>query len=249
MKYYGDSSNESKKSTYITDVFVVENKDKNKRYVVSYANGDQDSNVKYISENAEKLNERLCVQAKEVIMDRAKLVQKKKQGVISRLGVGISCFVAGPVLAVNTIASYSNSADSIMTLCAAGAIAIGGVILTVKGYQMKKKYDEIIQEIDNVNFRLSNSEEAQRYLKTSPNAYLSLDGKNEEEKINRAGMLFDAMYQEKDPFSLLSLETGEGVTNEEMNRLLTRRAREKTLGLVYQGGYSYQDVVKGRGNK
>lgn len=251
MKYYGDSSNENKKSAYITGVKIVKDYE-GKKYIVSYANGDKDSNVRYIDENTKKINDRLCFQAQEGFIERAQLVQKDKYGTISRIGSGIGLLVSSSAIVAKTISSYgfpSSSTESILMLCAAGTIAVGGIILTVKGYKKHKEYSGLIKEINNTEFRLSNSEVVQEYLQTSPNAYLSLDGSNEEEKINRAGKLFDAMYQNKDPFSLLSLETGEGVTNEEMNRLLTRRAREANLGLSYQGGYSYQDVVKGRGNK
>ena len=71
-----------------------------------------------------------------------------------------------------------------------------------------------------------------------------MDGDSEDEKIARAGEIFDMFLENHDPFSLLSLETGTGLTNEEVSRLVLREKREKNLGLTYTGGYSFEDVAK-----
>ena len=123
----------------------------------------------------------------------------------------------------------------------AGAIVLGGVILGIKNY---KHYQSILTEMDEIGSRLENTEVARQYLQTSPNSYRALDGDSEDEKIARAGEIFDMFLENHDPFSLLSLETGTGLTNEEVSRLVLREKREKNLGLTYMGGYSFEDVAK-----
>ena len=123
----------------------------------------------------------------------------------------------------------------------AGAIVLGGVILGIKNY---KHYQSILTEMDEIGSRLENTEVARQYLQTSPNSYRALDGDSEDEKIARAGEIFDMFLENHDPFSLLSLETGTGLTNEEVSRLVLREKREKNLGLTYMGGYSFDDVAK-----
>lgn len=252
MKYYLDLNNEEEKNTYITDVEVVELSDGTRRgskecYSVTYANGETEDNVAYTDANAKIIGDKLLTQVQNGIDSKAKLVKKRMIGTISKMSSGVACIVGSSVVLSATAQLHSPDSTQFMVgTCVAGALALGGIILSAKGFKNKREYDSIIEEIDANQFRLEYADEAKKYLQTSPNAYLALNGKDEDAKLERAGAIFNAMAYGADPFSFLALEAENGVTDREIRRLLVRSDREKTLGLTYADGYSYQDFSKKR---
>ena len=236
MKYYFDSKREDVKNLYITEVTINESED-NKTYTITYANGEVEDNVEYTDSNAEKIDKRLNKQFSKGNENSYKLSKKQKLGSIGSITAGVVLGSAS-IYAMTTTAVTDNPS---VIVGIAGAIVLGGVILGIKNY---KHYQSILTEMDEIGSRLENTEVSRQYLQTSPNSYRALDGDSEDEKIARAGEIFDMFLENHDPFSLLSLETGTGLTNEEVSRLVLREKREKNLGLTYMGGYSFEDVAK-----
>lgn len=236
MKYYFDSKREDVKNLYITDVTINESED-NKTYTITYANGEVEDNVEYTDSNAEKIDKRLNKQFSKGKENSYKLSKKQKLGSIGSITAGVALGAAS-IYAMTTTAVTDNPS---VIVGVAGAIALGGIILGIKNY---KHYQSILTEIDEIDSRLENAEVASQYLQTSPNSYRALDGDSEDEKIARAGEIFDMFLENHDPFSLLSLETGTGLTNKEVSRLVLRGKREKNLGFTYMDGYSFDDVAK-----
>lgn len=252
MKCYLDKNDEAR-DTFITDVCVREEENGRRKhdvYSVTYANGDVENNVIYNDENAKIIEDKLLEQATVGIDSKYKLSSDKKKGMISRIGAAAVCAASGGGILGTVLQTYStDSAPFMVGACVAGALAIGGVILTSKGMKKKREYDAILQEINANEFRLEHKNEALAYLQSSPNAYLAFDGENEDAKVERADKIYNAMVSGYDPFSFLAVEAEEGITDEEIEGLLKRSNREQELGLAYEGGYPYQEDAKRRGNR
>ena len=249
MKCYLDEKDFRGRELYITDVIKDkpsgDDKQNDSTFTVRYANGDFDRKVLNTKGNREILNNILTQQAKNGVLARAKLVKRKVKDTAAYLGSS-ACFCLGGGCGVGGAIS-THGVDSVpfyIGVVTAGVLGIGAIMLTAKGMKKIKAVNGMIEEIDENKARIDNTKTARECLTTSSNAYLALEGQSEEEKINRAGKLFDYIDAGGDPFSFLAAELGEGVTTEEMGHLVARRAREKKIGLAFGQGYSYQAVSK-----
>lgn len=237
MEYIFNPKNEEIKNVYITGVTVNELDNGNKTYAITYANGEVEDNVEYTEENALKIEERLNKQANRGIENYYKLVRKQKIGTIGRIGAGTILSVASAYV-MNATAITDNS---MIVAGVAGTVLLGGILLGSKRY---KDSQVTLNDISAINERLEKTEVASQYLQTSPNSYLALTGDTPEEKVMRAGKIFDMLNNNVDPFSLCSRETGEGLTDSEVIKLFERSEREKKLGFTYTNGYPYSEVAK-----
>ncbi len=217
------------KETFMTDVSVLETK-KGKRYQVSYANGDVESNVQYTKENEMAINKRLEEQADAAISNKYILVKRKKLGFIGSIA-------AGALSSATAIASSFYIPEEMQVpviAIGAGLLAIGGII----GCASKKHIQPYIDEVSDLELRAEKQKDVKEYLVSSPNSYLALDGQTVEEKLVRAGHIADMIAGGHNPLSLVSSETGEGLSSKEVKQLIKRDLREQQLGLTYTDGYS-----------
>lgn len=240
MKYYLDSKDESVQGVYITDVDVNSSTKNKKTYRITYANGEVEDNVLYTESNDERIEERLKEQVRSGEEVSYKLTRQKVVGTIGRILTG-TLLSAGTYSALNA-ANFDATIDNPAILVgASGVVFLGGILLGVKNYlQTQSTLNELQDNVD----RLDQTEEAKKYLESSPNAYRALNGDVTDDKISRTGQIFDMLQEGRDPFSFLALETGEGLTNEEVSNLIKRSQREEELGLAYTDGYSYSAVSK-----
>lgn len=237
MEYIFNPKNEEIKNVYITGVTVNELDNGNKTYAITYANGEVEDNVEYTEENALKIEERLTKQANRGIVNYYKLVRKQKIGTIGRIGAGTILSVASAYV----MSATAVTDNSMIVAGVAGTVLLGGILLGSKRY---KDSQVTLNDISTINERLEKTEVASQYLQTSPNSYLALTGDTPEEKVMRAGKIFDMLNNNVDPFSLCSRETGEGLTDSEVIKLFERSEREKKLGFTYTNGYPYSEVAK-----
>ena len=217
------------KETFMTGVSVL-NTDDGKRYQVSYANGDVESNVEYSIRNEIAINKRLEEQADATISSKEVLVRRQKQGFIGSI-------VAGTLGGVASLASsfyVPEEIQPVVLAIGAGLLCVGGIL----GYAYKRHMQPYIDEVSDLELRADKQDDVKKYLISSPNAYLALDGQSDDEKIARAGQIADMIAAGKDPLSLISLETGEGLSDTEVKQLIKRDVREQQLGLTYTDGYS-----------
>lgn len=237
MEYIFNPKNEEIKNVYITGVTVNELDNGNKTYAITYANGEVEDNVEYTEENALKIEERLTKQANRGIVNYYKLVRKQKIGTIGRIGAGTILSAASAYV----MSATAVTDNSMIVAGVAGTVLLGGILLGSKRY---KDSQVTLNDISTINERLEKTEVASQYLQTSPNSYLALTGDTPEEKVMRAGKIFDMLNNNVDPFSLCSRETGEGLTDSEVIKLFERSEREKKLGFTYTNGYPYSEVAK-----
>lgn len=217
------------KETFMTGVSVL-NTDGGKRYQVSYANGDVESNVEYSIGNETAINKRLEEQADATISSKEVLVRRQKQGFIGSILCGVTSS------AVTMVSSYyaPEGIQPVVLGIGAGLLCVGGIL----GYVYKRYMQSYIDEVSDLELRADKQDDVKKYLISSPNAYLALDGQSDDEKIARAGQIADMIAAGKDPLSLISLETGEGLSDTEVKQLIKRDVREQQLGLTYTDGYS-----------
>ena len=217
------------KETFMTGVSVL-NTDGGKRYQVSYANGDVESNVEYSIGNETAINKRLEEQADATISSKEVLVRRQKQGFIGSILCGVTSS------AVTMVSSYyaPEGIQPVVLGTGAGLLCVGGIL----GYVYKRYMQSYIDEVSDLELRADKQDDVKKYLISSPNAYLALDGQSDDEKIARAGQIADMIAAGKNPLSLISLETGEGLSDTEVKQLIKRDVREQQLGLTYTDGYS-----------
>ncbi len=217
------------KETFMTGVSVL-NTDGGKRYQVSYANGDVESNVEYSIGNETAINKRLEEQADATISSKEVLVRRQKQGFIGSILCGVTSS------AVTMVSSYyaPEGIQPVVLGIGAGLLCVGGIL----GYVYKRYMQSYIDEVSDLELRADKQDDVKKYLISSPNAYLALDGQSDDEKIARAGQIADMIAAGKNPLSLISLETGEGLSDTEVKQLIKRDVREQQLGLTYTDGYS-----------
>lgn len=222
------------KETFMTGVSVLDTDD-GKRYQVSYVNGDVESNVEYTRENETAINNRLEEQADAAISNKCVLVKKQKVGFIGSILAGVATATASVVSSFYIF----DEVQPVALAIGAGLLCVGGVL----GYACKKRMQPYIDEVSDLELRADKQDDVKKYLISSPNAYLALDGQSDDEKIARAGQIADMIATGKDPLSLISLETGEGLSDTEVKQLIKRDVREQQLGLTYTDGYSIGQVA------
>ena len=120
------------KETFMTGVSVL-NTDGGKRYQVSYANGDVESNVEYSIGNETAINKRLEEQADATISSKEVLVRRQKQGFIGSILCGVTSS------AVTMVSSYY-APEGIQPV----VLAVSGGVFLIGGYDFIAETNDCI---------------------------------------------------------------------------------------------------------
>lgn len=215
---------------YITSVKVYEvgvgEGESENRISICYADGERDADIVCSPDNVQKIEEQLYRQVVRGGANDVKLVKRHVRGVIKSFSIGVGSSIASAALLNCSVPT----ADPIVIGGVSGTLAlVGGVVAALNW----KNYRGLLDENDSYKIRLKQAPMALDYFQWSPNAWRALDGKNEKAKITRYNNLLELSNNGFNPCSLFAEETGIGLTNLEISRLVQRARREELLGLEF----------------
>lgn len=212
-------------SVEIYEAEVGEGKSEN-RISIGYANGETDADIVCSPNNVQRIEERLYHQVVRGGANDVKLVKRHVSGVIKSFSIGVGSSIASAAL----LNCSATTANPIVIGGVSGTLAlVGGVVAALNW----KHYRGLLDEKDSYKIRLKQAPMALDYFQGSPNAWRALDGKDNKEKIERYNNLLELSNNGFNPCSLFAGETGIGLTNLEISRLVQRARREERLGLEF----------------
>lgn len=216
MKYYG-TSKEGKKD-YILSVVEIEDRQGERTYEVTFADGRKFENLQASDENIKKIMKKQEEQATEGIENLSTF--KKRKTLAGVLG-GLSTFftTASFVCAADAICDKLAEVDEpLINIVGVGTIFLANLV--VGGYFFSKNH-QIVGELERVNFRNKNREKLDKF-RDYPNATAGLSKKKAE--------ILASTEANDDPFNIIDIED---FSTEDLERIVENIGTEQSFAFDY----------------
>ncbi len=191
MKDY--SLNKKEQKAYITDIKLVEDREGNESYEVTFADGRVFRNIEVDEENLAKIESKMQLQAKSGLNNMVHFIKERNVALVNTVVSG-ALSVAGVTI---TAANFQAGAPSLVVPITMGTV---GVLALIPSAAKLVKNNKKLQELSKIKY-LNHHKKTLESYKEYPNALVGLDKRTENyfREIEEPFLMIDLDdYSEKD---------------------------------------------------